>query len=125
MLPMMITSAVQASVSVKRINKFMRSDELEPGLVKRTALAPHTKDAVQVTGGSFRWESSASAVAKPETNGAASSKTNGASTTTAADESKENGGEETVKLLNGTTAAGTNESPREVFSLKDINIRRV
>ena len=29
MLPMMITSAVQASVSIKRINKFMRSEELD------------------------------------------------------------------------------------------------
>ena len=125
MLPMMITSAVQASVSVKRINTFMRSDELEPGLVKRVPLAPDTKDAVTITGASFRWETTASTssatappAAKSETNGA-SSKTNGKLATVGEEE------EETDKLLkNGSavTAEGS-DSPREVFSLKDINVR--
>jgi hypothetical protein len=127
MLPMMITSAVQASVSVKRINTFMRSDELEPGLVKRVPLAPDTKDAVTITGASFRWETTAAttgsatapAAAKSETNGA-SSKTNGKLLATVGEEE-----EETDKLLkNGSaiTAEGS-DSPREVFSLKDINVR--
>jgi hypothetical protein len=127
MLPMMITSAVQASVSVKRINTFMRSDELEPGLVKRVPLAPDTKDAVTITGASFRWEMTAAttgsatapAAAKSETNGA-SSKTNGKLLATVGEEE-----EETDKLLkNGSavTAEGS-DSPREVFSLKDINVR--
>ncbi len=129
MLPMMITSAVQASVSVKRINTFMRSDELEPGLVKRVPLAPDTKDAVTITGASFRWETTAAtsssatapAAAKSETNGASSaSKTNGKLLATVGEEE-----EETDKLLtNGSavTAEGS-DSPREVFSLKDINVR--
>jgi hypothetical protein len=127
MLPMMITSAVQASVSVKRINTFMRSDELEPGLVKRVPLAPDTKDAVTITGASFRWETTAAtsssttapAAAKSETNGA-SSKTNGKLLATVGEEE-----EETDKLLkNGSavTAEGS-DSPREIFSLKDINVR--
>ena len=129
MLPMMITSAVQASVSVKRINEFMRSDELEPGLVKRSPLAPDTKDAVRISGASFRWEVAASsAAAKPETkNGDASSsssKTNGAHAAAATSgEKPEEGGEETAKLLNGSAGGGAGESPREIFSLKDIDVR--
>ena len=134
MLPMMITSAVQASVSVKRINTFMRSDELEPGLVKRTPSSPTTtdakdappQDAVRVSNGSFRWEVSAAEAAKPETNGV-SSKANG-TLTTSTEESKvgEKGDEEEeekTQLLNGSGVGATSETPREVFSLKDINIR--
>jgi len=124
MLPMMITSAVQASVSVKRINTFMRSDELEPGLVKRVPLASDTKNAVTITGGSFRWEVATSsahapAAAKSETNGvAAAPKTNGKLETVGEEE------EETDKLLlNGSAVTEGNELPREVFSLKDINVR--
>merc|ERR550519_1464188 len=53
MLPMMITSAVQASVSIKRINSFMRSAELDPEAVDRSA---SQGPVVEVSGASFRWD---------------------------------------------------------------------
>lgn len=34
MLPMMISNVVQASVSLKRINKFMNTEELDPNNVQ-------------------------------------------------------------------------------------------
>merc|ERR1719508_678666 len=50
---MMIMSAVQASVSIKRINSFMRSAELDPEAVDRSA---SEGPVVEVSGASFRWE---------------------------------------------------------------------
>merc|ERR1719150_1522780 len=52
MLPMMITSAVQASVSVKRINKFMRSGELDPDSVEKSE---KEGPAITVSDASFNW----------------------------------------------------------------------
>jgi hypothetical protein len=135
MLPMMITSVVQASVSVKRINQFMRSGELNPDLVKRTAATETTAetkpDAVRVSNGSFRWEAPAAAAPKQqqEVNGSTTvSKINGEKVAEEEGEKKKEKGEEeeTEKLLNGSATVGTagnDETPREIFSLKDINIR--
>ena len=132
MLPMMITSAVQASVSVKRINEFMRSDELEPGLVKRSAATADNnhQDAIRVTNGSFRWEAAASAVEKDAANGAvgAAPTVNGAHGAAAEKEGVKEEGEETEKLLlNGSAVGAVSEAgattPRDIFSLKNINIR--
>merc|ERR1719158_1412784 len=56
MLPMMITSAVQANVSVQRINKFMRSGELDPDSVERTKKSDSKGDiAISVREASFNW----------------------------------------------------------------------
>lgn len=54
MLPMMITSAIQASVSVKRINKFMRSEELDPNAVVKQKKS-ESNNAIFVVDASFNW----------------------------------------------------------------------
>ena len=54
MLPMMITSAVQASVSIKRINKFMRSEELDLEAVTRNNKMENVA-AISVSKASFNW----------------------------------------------------------------------
>ena len=54
MLPMMITSAVQASVSIKRINKFMRSEELDLDAVTRNNKMENVA-AISVSKASFNW----------------------------------------------------------------------
>ena len=55
MLPMMITSAIQANVSIKRINKFMRSHELDSENISRKEMKKG-KDAVNMTDAAFQWE---------------------------------------------------------------------
>ncbi|XP_071638106.1 multidrug resistance-associated protein 1 isoform X3 [Temnothorax longispinosus] len=54
MLPMMIGNIVQAYVSVKRINKFMNMEELDPNNVQHDPSDPH---ALVIENGSFCWDS--------------------------------------------------------------------
>ncbi|XP_011049414.1 PREDICTED: multidrug resistance-associated protein 1 isoform X2 [Acromyrmex echinatior] len=54
MLPMMITNIVQAYVSVKRINKFMNMEELDPNNVQHDPSEPH---ALVIDNGTFCWDS--------------------------------------------------------------------
>ncbi|XP_018309833.1 multidrug resistance-associated protein 1 isoform X3 [Mycetomoellerius zeteki] len=54
MLPMMITNIVQAYVSVKRINKFMNMEELDPNNVQHDPSEPH---ALVIENGTFCWDS--------------------------------------------------------------------
>ncbi|KAJ8688541.1 hypothetical protein QAD02_024336 [Eretmocerus hayati] len=56
LLPILVTSLIQVSVSTKRINKFMNSDELDPGNVCRDSA---NANVVEIQNGSFTWESSA------------------------------------------------------------------
>lgn len=54
MLPMMISNVVQASVSVKRINKFMNSEELDPDNVQHD---PNEPFPLVIEKGTFAWDS--------------------------------------------------------------------
>ncbi|XP_012540485.1 multidrug resistance-associated protein 1 isoform X3 [Monomorium pharaonis] len=54
MLPMMIGNIVQAYVSVKRINKFMNMEELDPNNVQHDPSEPH---ALVIENGNFCWDS--------------------------------------------------------------------
>ncbi|XP_065088176.1 multidrug resistance-associated protein 1-like [Ochlerotatus camptorhynchus] len=51
MFPMMITFAMQAWVSVQRINKFMNSEELDPNNVTHN----RSEDALSIKDGTFSW----------------------------------------------------------------------
>ncbi|XP_042224815.1 multidrug resistance-associated protein 1-like isoform X3 [Homarus americanus] len=52
MLPMMITSMVQAKVSLKRLNNFLNADELDPNNVSRD----NTENScIKVENGTFAW----------------------------------------------------------------------
>ena len=115
MLPFMITSAVQANVSIKRINKFMRSRELD----LQTFGKSETKDkevAVKVTNASFNWEEAPTNLetTKAKLNGAA--KENGDGKVNGDSKGKE---DETTKMLNGS---GEKEKETPVFKLSDLNI---
>jgi ATP-binding cassette subfamily C (CFTR/MRP) protein 1 len=51
-LPFLITTLVQASVSLDRVNKFINNSELDPKAVQ------HDKEkvnSIQVEGGTFKW----------------------------------------------------------------------
>ena len=54
---MVIASLVQALVSVKRVQKFLKSDELDPDAVVRIPVGRMGEDVdgVKVEGASFRW----------------------------------------------------------------------
>ncbi|XP_063235793.1 multidrug resistance-associated protein 1-like isoform X1 [Bacillus rossius redtenbacheri] len=52
MLPMLITNLVQASVSVKRMNTFMNTEDLDPNSVSHE---PVEKQPIVVENGSFAW----------------------------------------------------------------------
>ncbi|XP_059617015.1 multidrug resistance-associated protein 1 isoform X2 [Phlebotomus argentipes] len=52
MLPMLISNMVQTSVSVKRINKFMNSEELDPTNVQQD---PKDDAALVIENGQFSW----------------------------------------------------------------------
>ncbi|XP_039950445.1 multidrug resistance-associated protein 1 isoform X2 [Bactrocera tryoni] len=52
MLPMLITNMVQTQVSVKRINKFMNSEELDPNSVQHD---PKEADPMIIRKGAFSW----------------------------------------------------------------------
>ncbi|XP_065568544.1 multidrug resistance-associated protein 1-like isoform X2 [Artemia franciscana] len=51
-LPMMIVAVVQASVSLKRMNKFMNAEELNPDAVTHD---PNEQNPIVVKDGSFSW----------------------------------------------------------------------
>ncbi|KFV63671.1 Canalicular multispecific organic anion transporter 2, partial [Dryobates pubescens] len=53
MLPQVIGSLVQTSVSLKRIQQFLSHDELDPNCVERKAMAPG--NAISVIHGTFSW----------------------------------------------------------------------
>ncbi|XP_014486459.1 PREDICTED: multidrug resistance-associated protein 1 isoform X2 [Dinoponera quadriceps] len=53
MLPMMISNIVQAYVSVKRINKFMNMDDLDPNNVQHD---PSESHALLIENGNFAWD---------------------------------------------------------------------
>uniref|UniRef100_A0A0A9YH98 Multidrug resistance-associated protein 1 n=2 Tax=Lygus hesperus TaxID=30085 RepID=A0A0A9YH98_LYGHE len=53
MLPMMISNLVQVGVSVKRVNKFMNSEELDPDAVTHNS---NEKDPIVIENGSFTWD---------------------------------------------------------------------
>ena len=116
MLPFMITSAVQASVSIKRINKFMRSAELDTGTIKKV----ESKDkeiAVKVTNASFNWEESpVKEDDKTKANG--SDKKNGEVMVNGETKSKD---DESTKMLNGSGDM-EKEKEKEVFKLSNLNI---
>ena len=127
MLPMMITSAVQASVSVKRINKFMRSGELDPDSVEKSEKEGGA--AITVSNASFNWGVPVEEE-KSSKNGAAvkSDKDNKNSKNGKANGLKnENGADEKSKMLNGDI--GEKEEveaepnvAKEPFSLQDISL---
>ncbi|CAI6345193.1 unnamed protein product [Macrosiphum euphorbiae] len=52
MLPMLVSNVVQSSVSVKRINKFMNSEELDPDSVTHDS---DEKDPLVIENGTFTW----------------------------------------------------------------------
>ncbi|KAM7353891.1 multidrug-Resistance like Protein 1 isoform 2-T2 [Cochliomyia hominivorax] len=52
MLPMLISNIVQTQVSVKRINKFMNSEELDPNNVQHD---PRKPNPLSIVNGSFSW----------------------------------------------------------------------
>ncbi|KAB7503947.1 Multidrug resistance-associated protein 1 [Armadillidium nasatum] len=52
MIPFLIISMVQANVSLKRMNKFLRSEELDPDLVERDE---KEEDPLVIKDGSFMW----------------------------------------------------------------------
>eukprot|EP00102_Acyrthosiphon_pisum_P020987 XP_016658197.1 PREDICTED: multidrug resistance-associated protein 1 isoform X4 [Acyrthosiphon pisum] len=52
MLPMFVSNVVQSSVSVKRINKFMNSEELDPDSVTHDS---DEKDPLVIENGTFTW----------------------------------------------------------------------
>jgi ATP-binding cassette subfamily C (CFTR/MRP) protein 1 len=58
MLPMIIVFLIQASVSMKRVNKFMNNEELDPDAVTHYS----SPSAVTVENGTFTWASNESAV---------------------------------------------------------------
>jgi len=123
MLPMMITSAIQASVSIKRINKFMRSEELDPSSVEKNAKSDDS-EAISVANASFNWgekdeDDSANSNDKKKNkkdkkNGAVA---NGDAKPETAN-GKHNEGEE-MKPLNGNA----NKVKIEPFSLKNIDLK--
>ncbi|KAJ9087838.1 hypothetical protein DSO57_1029157 [Entomophthora muscae] len=58
MLPFVLTSVVEAAVSVKRIQKFLTSEELDPNAVNRTSLPQDPKiPTIEIESGSFSWMS--------------------------------------------------------------------
>uniref|UniRef100_A0A0K8SLI1 ABC-type glutathione-S-conjugate transporter n=1 Tax=Lygus hesperus TaxID=30085 RepID=A0A0K8SLI1_LYGHE len=53
MLPMMISNVIQTGVSIKRINKFMNSEELDPDAVTHN---DSEEDPIVIENGSFKWD---------------------------------------------------------------------
>ncbi|XP_005096296.1 multidrug resistance-associated protein 1 [Aplysia californica] len=54
-LPMIIPFLIQAGVSIGRVSKFLRSDDLKPDVVQRD---PNSDAAVKVENGTFTWDMS-------------------------------------------------------------------
>ncbi|XP_076820993.1 multidrug resistance-associated protein 1-like isoform X2 [Clavelina lepadiformis] len=55
MLPMVVTSLVQASVSLQRLQGFLNNEELDPKNVDRSPSLP-SEDAIKIENGSFKWD---------------------------------------------------------------------
>ncbi|GFR98147.1 multidrug resistance-associated protein 1 [Elysia marginata] len=53
LLPMLVSFVVQASVSVKRIGKFLRQDDLDTSSVQYN---PDSEDAIRISRGTFTWD---------------------------------------------------------------------
>lgn len=131
MLPMMITSAIQASVSIKRINKFMRSEELDPNSVVKNGKSENS-EAISVSNASFNWgekeeddsTKTENTKDKKKKKGDKSPKKNGVVTNGDSKPEAANGngnhieGEE-MKPLNGNA----NKIKIEPFSLKNIDLK--
>merc|ERR1719500_735471 len=128
MLPMMITSAVQASVSVKRINKFMRCGELDPDSVEKSEKEGGA--AITVSGGaSFNWgvPVEEEKLSKNGTAGNSDKDKKNLKNGKANGQKHENGSDEKSKMLNGDI--GEKEEveaepnvAKEPFSLQDISL---
>merc|ERR1712142_303617 len=123
---MMITSAIQASVSIKRINKFMRSEELDPTSVVKNAKSDNS-DAISVSNASFNWgekdeNESTKNDNKKDKKGKKKDNKNGVVANGDAKPEAANGkhvdGEE-MKPLNGNA----NKVQVEPFSLKNIDLK--
>ncbi|XP_014250192.1 multidrug resistance-associated protein 1-like [Cimex lectularius] len=61
MLPMLIASMIQTSVSIKRINKFMNSEEIDPSCVSHDN---KLEEALLMEDGSFKWGAEDSTILK-------------------------------------------------------------
>ncbi len=58
-LPQVISNLVDAHVSVKRLDKYLLSDELDPNAVERHQPRSASKDnslAIKIENGTFRWD---------------------------------------------------------------------
>lgn len=103
MLPQMITSMVMASVSVKRLNKFLNSSQLNAYVGREE----DPTDAIVIEGGKFAWESPEAAerrkngVEKEENS---AKKKNNATATTTSEETEDEEGSGLLQS-NGTAAA--------------------
>ena len=124
MLPMMITSAVQASVSVKRINKFMRSGELDPDSVEKSE---KEGPAITVSDASFNWgvaheeDKSKNDTAEKDKN--KDEETKKKDKALANGVKHEDGADEASKMLNGNNKEEMEPSAvKEPFSLQDISL---
>jgi len=129
MLPMMITSAIQASVSIKRINKFMRSAELDPSSVSKNDKS-ESSEAISVSNASFNWgekeedNQTKKGVKKDQDKkkGEKSKKKNGIAINGDVKIESTNGNvnhDEDTKLINGNAK----ETKFEQFSLQHINLK--
>lgn len=54
-LPMVITNYSLFTVAVRRINRFLEADEIDPDMIKQVE---DDQDVIKVTDGSFKWDSS-------------------------------------------------------------------
>ncbi|CAB4033149.1 multidrug resistance-associated 1-like, partial [Paramuricea clavata] len=59
MLANLLTNLIQALVSIKRLQKFLNMEELDPSHVERTGTSGINQEraAIQITSGTFSWES--------------------------------------------------------------------
>eukprot|EP00094_Tigriopus_californicus_P001437 TCALIF_01392-PA protein Name:"Similar to Abcc1 Multidrug resistance-associated protein 1 (Mus musculus)" AED:0.04 eAED:0.04 QI:0/0.8/0.33/0.83/1/1/6/0/1537 len=55
LLPMLMVYVVQCQVSLKRVNRFMNAEELDPNTVSHSK---HVKDAIHIDNASFTWDRS-------------------------------------------------------------------
>ncbi|EDV20618.1 uncharacterized protein TRIADDRAFT_60846 [Trichoplax adhaerens] len=56
MLPAVISSIIQASVSVKRLSNFLENEELDPNSVERVMPPKYEGNSVIIEDGTFNWE---------------------------------------------------------------------
>ena len=118
MLPLVITSVVQASVSLKRINKFLRSEELDPESVEK--VEKEGGAAITISEASFDWgvtvEAKKDAAVKDNKKDKGISKNSKA---LANGQRYEHGVADTSKKLNEEAEPSAVKEP---FSLQDISL---